>query len=341
MPGRSTTSTSPRPALCRPIPGSNVNCSAAVQGIRRHSGRRERGEFHVQLLPAFLGRGASPTVRASALAYTLSKSMDNGSNYRDIVPDTYNTSNLWGPSEYDTRHVVIDQLYLRICRSSRRSMTGSCSAAGRSPAPRSSRPARPAASAPTTISRASAKFGSFGCGTEGQFWISERHPSTSTTGAFAGPTGNASSVPEVLHGQRLRSRPPALSICSRACATRSTARASRIGTSRCSRHSPSTSARIPVPRRGVRLHQSSEPERPEPEPHFQPVRRDHQQDRSGANAAAFAAVRFLRQGSLVVAARNEPIPGRDVLRRRPLHIVNSAAISSIPSHRFCRRRFSL
>ena len=33
--------------------------------------------------------------------------MDNGSNYRDIVPDTYNTSNLWGPSEYDARHVVI------------------------------------------------------------------------------------------------------------------------------------------------------------------------------------------------------------------------------------------
>ena len=41
------------------------------------------------------------------VAYTFSKSMDNSSNYRDIVPDTYNTSNLWGPSEYDTRHVVI------------------------------------------------------------------------------------------------------------------------------------------------------------------------------------------------------------------------------------------
>ena len=28
------------------------------------------------------------------VTYTLSKSMDGGSNYRDIVPDTYNTSNL-------------------------------------------------------------------------------------------------------------------------------------------------------------------------------------------------------------------------------------------------------
>ena len=39
-------------------------------------------------------------------SYTLSKSMDNSSNYRDIVPDTYNTSNMWGPSEYDARHIV-------------------------------------------------------------------------------------------------------------------------------------------------------------------------------------------------------------------------------------------
>ncbi len=40
-------------------------------------------------------------------SYTLSKSDDSASNYRDIVPDTYNTSNLWGPSEFDSRHMVI------------------------------------------------------------------------------------------------------------------------------------------------------------------------------------------------------------------------------------------
>jgi hypothetical protein len=45
-------------------------------------------------------------------SYTLSKSMDGGSNYRDIVPDTYNTSNLWSPSEYDTRHIfVVSYIY--------------------------------------------------------------------------------------------------------------------------------------------------------------------------------------------------------------------------------------
>jgi hypothetical protein len=46
------------------------------------------------------------------VSYTLSKSMDNGSNQRDVVPDTYDTSMLWGPSEFDARHiVVINYLY--------------------------------------------------------------------------------------------------------------------------------------------------------------------------------------------------------------------------------------
>ncbi len=42
-----------------------------------------------------------------SFSYTLSKSDDSASNYRDIVPDTYNTSNLWGPSEFDSRHIVV------------------------------------------------------------------------------------------------------------------------------------------------------------------------------------------------------------------------------------------
>jgi predicted heme/steroid binding protein len=39
-------------------------------------------------------------------SYTYSKSMDNGSNQRDVVPDTYDTSMLWGPSEFDARHIL-------------------------------------------------------------------------------------------------------------------------------------------------------------------------------------------------------------------------------------------
>jgi predicted heme/steroid binding protein len=46
------------------------------------------------------------------VSYTLSKSYDDGSNQRDVIPDTYNAHNLWGPSEFDARHIlVINYLY--------------------------------------------------------------------------------------------------------------------------------------------------------------------------------------------------------------------------------------
>lgn len=49
---------------------------------------------------------------AFGVAYTLSKSMDDGSNQRDVIPDTYDAQFLWGPSEFDARHVlVLNYLY--------------------------------------------------------------------------------------------------------------------------------------------------------------------------------------------------------------------------------------
>jgi hypothetical protein len=40
-------------------------------------------------------------------AYTLSRSWDNGSAQRDIIPDTYFAGNLWGQSDFDVRHIFI------------------------------------------------------------------------------------------------------------------------------------------------------------------------------------------------------------------------------------------
>ncbi len=46
------------------------------------------------------------------LSYTLSKSEDNASDRRDVMPNTYDTRPMWGPSEYDARHIVaINYLY--------------------------------------------------------------------------------------------------------------------------------------------------------------------------------------------------------------------------------------
>lgn len=41
------------------------------------------------------------------MAYTFSKNRDNGSAQRDIIPNAYDASNLWGPSGFDRRHVLV------------------------------------------------------------------------------------------------------------------------------------------------------------------------------------------------------------------------------------------
>lgn len=41
------------------------------------------------------------------VAYTLSKSEDDGSGQRDVVPNAFDVSNLWGPSTFDRRHVLV------------------------------------------------------------------------------------------------------------------------------------------------------------------------------------------------------------------------------------------
>ena len=44
---------------------------------------------------------------AYGIAYTLSKSSDDGSQQRDILPNAYDAHNLWGASDYDRRHVFV------------------------------------------------------------------------------------------------------------------------------------------------------------------------------------------------------------------------------------------
>ena len=46
------------------------------------------------------------------MAYTWSKTYDDGSAQRDVIPDAYNARNLWGAAGYDRRHVmVINAIY--------------------------------------------------------------------------------------------------------------------------------------------------------------------------------------------------------------------------------------
>jgi hypothetical protein len=146
-------------------------------------------------------------------SYTLSKSMDNSSNYRDIVPDTYNTSNLWGPSEYDTRHVILinasyDLPFLR----AQNTLAGKILGGWTLSTTLQFQTGTPCGVGLNNDYAGVGEFGSFGCGTEGQFWVINGAIPNGPA-AFAGPKGGKGSptyMPIVQsNGQPLFSAPAA------------------------------------------------------------------------------------------------------------------------------------
>jgi hypothetical protein len=125
-------------------------------------------------------------------SYTFSKSMDNSSNYRDIVPDTYNTSNLWGPSEYDTRHVIIiNYLYTLPFFKNQNHLTGKLLGGWQVAGATQFQTGTPCGVGANVdyAGVSSSDLGSFGCGSEGQFWVENGYPSI--VGGFAGSNGGS------------------------------------------------------------------------------------------------------------------------------------------------------
>ena len=126
-------------------------------------------------------------------SYTYSKSMDNGSNYRDIVPDTYNTSNLGGPSEYDTRHVaIINYAYDLPFFKKSNGLVKQTLAGWEVSGAMQFQTGTPCGLGTSNDYAGVGEVGSFGCGSEGQFWILNG-PLQINTGAFAGPVTNSNS----------------------------------------------------------------------------------------------------------------------------------------------------
>ena len=214
--------------------------------------------------------------------------MDNGSNYRDIVPDTYNTSNLWGPSEYDAPAHGDHQLHLRIPFLKNNQWVGGWSLAGT---------AQFQTGAPCGIGTNNDYAG------VGEVWQlrlrrgrpvleSERH-AHHQYGRVRRASGDASSV-QVFHGERDRNRPPALSISKRACATRFTSLASRIGTSRLFK-TFEVNERCGFQFRAEAYDFPNHPNLSGPNltANVRQFGRDHQQDRASAKPPALAALLLL------------------------------------------------
>ncbi len=126
-------------------------------------------------------------------SYTLSKSMDGGSNYRDIVPDTYDTSNLWGPSEYDTRQIaIINYLYDLPFFKNNTAVAGKLLGGWELAGAMQFQTGTPCGIGTNNDFAGVGEFGSFGCGSEGQFWLLNG-PVTTNSGAFAGSAPTSSS----------------------------------------------------------------------------------------------------------------------------------------------------
>ncbi|HVW84951.1 MAG TPA: TonB-dependent receptor, partial [Bryobacteraceae bacterium] len=96
----------PLPSVIAANPGVNID---ALRPYKGYNSIRETDNVASSLynsLQVSWNRRLSKGV-LFGVAYTYSKSMDSGSNQRDIIPDTYYAGNLWGPSEFDVRHVFI------------------------------------------------------------------------------------------------------------------------------------------------------------------------------------------------------------------------------------------
>ena len=121
------------------------------------------------------------------VSYTLSKSEDDGSNQRDVVPDTYDTSMLWGPSEFDARHiVVINFLYALPFFKDHTKLTGKLLGGWQISGITQFQTGLPCSIAAATDYAGVGLDSNFGCGVNGQYWVVNGHPKI--IGTF-GPNG--------------------------------------------------------------------------------------------------------------------------------------------------------
>ncbi len=148
------------------------------------------------------------------VSYTWSKSMDDSSNYRDIVPDTYNTTNLWGPSEYDTRQiVVINYLYALPFFQNQNTLTAKLIGGWQLSGSSQFQTGSPCGVGTNNDYAGVGEVGSFGCGnntSEGQFWVKNGTPRMlKQFSGYAGQSSNKYFSTTNLDGSAIFTQPAA------------------------------------------------------------------------------------------------------------------------------------
>jgi Carboxypeptidase regulatory-like domain len=144
------------------------------------------------------------------LAYTLAKSLDDSSNYRDILPDSTDTTGLWGPSEYDTRNAfVFNYAYALPFFKNQNQLTGKLLGGWQFSGNVQFQSGTPCGIGSTTDYAGVGEVGSFGCGSEGQFYSMNGKPKL--TKQFAGYSGQTGQWFSTLNpdGSKIFTPPPA------------------------------------------------------------------------------------------------------------------------------------
>jgi hypothetical protein len=168
-------------------PGKNVNYLRPYQGYAAIQQEKSDGAARYNALQASWNRRFTNGLMFG-VSYTWSKSMDDSSNYRDIVPDSYNTTNLWGPSEYDARHmVVINYLYALPFFANQSNIAGKLLGGWQLSGSAQFQTGAPCGIGTNNDYAGVGEVGSFGCGSQGQFWVVNGTPHISKT--FAGYPG--------------------------------------------------------------------------------------------------------------------------------------------------------
>ncbi len=105
------------------------------------------------------------------VSYTLSKSMDDGSNQRDVIPNTYDPGMMWGPSEFDARHIVVfSYLYDLPFFKNRSNLTGKVLGGWQVSGVTQFQTGLPCGAAHATDYARVGLDSNFGCGVNGQYW---------------------------------------------------------------------------------------------------------------------------------------------------------------------------
>jgi hypothetical protein len=157
-------------------PGVNVNALRPYQGFAAIQQEQSNGRSNYNSLQASLQRAHSRNINFG-VSYTYSKSMDDSSNYRDIVPDAYNTTNLYGPSEYDARHMgVVNFVWALPFYREQTTMPSKILGGWRIAGVAQFQTGAPCGVGTSQDYAGVGEYGSFGCGSEGEFWVMNGKP---------------------------------------------------------------------------------------------------------------------------------------------------------------------